>query len=50
MGCGATSGASRVSGVWVWIVGGSGEVRLGELDTFMGGATSGAGKVSGVWV
>ena len=48
MGCGATSGASRVSGVWVWIVGGSGEMGLGGLDAFTGGATSGAGRVSGV--
>jgi len=50
MGCGATSGASRVSGVWVWTWGGSGEVGLGRLGVFMGEATIGAGKVSGVWV
>ena len=50
MGCGATSGASRVSGVWVWVVGGSGEVGLGRFGTCMCGATSGAGEVSGFWV
>ena len=50
VGCGATSGASRESGVWVWTWGGSGEVELGRLGTFISGAASGAGKVSGVWV
>ena len=45
VGCGATSGASSESGVWVWTWGGSGEVELGRLGTFMSGAASGAGKV-----